>query len=176
MPSQEFETDPPEPEWFPPDKPPPMMDDSETIFGEKLPTARPMRTVIDGTGDIRPMTGVLQPPVAPPVGVLLDPNIALERAMMSMVEVSRRKREDYASSDDEFSNFRATARFAGFEAPWMSALLNVQQKLERIRSLRENGRIDAPNIETVEDTLMDGAVYAMLAYAMFLQDKENDGS
>jgi len=96
--------------------------------------------------------------------------------MIGMVEVSRRKREDYASSDDEFSNFRTTARFAGFESPWMSALLNVQQKLERIRSLRENGRIDAPNFETVEDTLMDGAVYAMLAYAMFLQDKDTQGS
>lgn len=104
--------------------------------------------------------------------VYLDPQYALERALMGMVEVSRRKRADYAVDGDEFSNFRAPAEFAGFEAAWMSALFTVVQKLERIRALRANGRLDDPQNEAVSDTLLDIAVYAVLAHAMHLEDQQ----
>lgn len=153
MPSQEFELDPPMPgdaPWFPADK--------------------PLTTVVDGTGDIRPMTGVVQPPVAPPVGVLLDPSIAFERALGEMALTARSKRGDYALSDDEFSNFRAPADLAGIPA-WLMGLLEVQWKLERIKSLRANGKMDNPQNESVEDTIKDAAVFGALAYAMWLEEK-----
>ena len=170
MPSKEYEIDPPmdpDPSW-----PPAMKPDKPS--GPSGPQGPALTTVVDGTGDIRPMTGVLTPPITsgpsgPPV--ILDPRWAVENAMMSMVEVSRRKRADYATDGDEFSNFRGTAAFAGFESPALSALFNVQQKLERIRALRANGRLAEVANESVDDTFLDIAVYAVLAHAMWLEEK-----
>lgn len=109
-----------------------------------------------------------------PPAVVLDPGFALERAMIEMVEVSRRKRADYATDGDEFSNFRGPAHFAGFEHPAMAGLFNVAQKLERIRALRANGRMDDVANEAVADTFLDIAVYAVLAHAMWLETTQND--
>ncbi len=125
----------------------------------------------DGTPEtVEAITGVVSPPSSPP-GVYLDPKWAVERAMISMVAVSRRKRADYATDGDEFSNFRGTAEFAGFESPAMSALFNVAQKLERIRALRANGRFAEVANESVDDTFLDIAVYAVLAHAMWIEDQ-----
>ncbi len=118
-----------------------------------------------------PLLGVV--PLEPAV-VILDPSIALERAMIGMVEVSRRKRADYATDGDEFSNFRGSAHFAGFEHPALSALFNVAQKLERIRSLRANGRMEDVANESLDDTFLDIAVYGVLGFAMWLETTEND--
>jgi len=117
-----------------------------------------------------PLVGVVTPP-----RVILNPQYALERAMIEMVEVSRRKRADYATDGDEFSNFRGSAHFAGFEHPSMSALFNVAQKLERIRALRANGRMDDVANEAVADTFLDIAVYAVLAHAMWLETMNDRG-
>ena len=169
MPSNEYEIDPPmdpDPSW-----PPAMKPDKPS--GPSGPQGPALTTVVDGTGDIRPMTGVLTPPITsgpsgPPV--ILDPRWAVENAMMSMVEVSRRKRADYATDGDEFSNFRMTAQFANFEAAWVSATFNVQQKMARIQALRANGRVDTPENEAIYETILDLAVYAVLALAMYGED------
>ncbi len=121
-----------------------------------------------------PLTGVVPPPADEPSPLVLDPHFALERALIDMIEVSRRKRADYATDDDEFSNLRGTAHFAGFEGAFMTALVQVQQKLERIRSLRANGRLSEPMNEAVADTLRDIAVWGTLALAVYLQDAETE--
>ena len=118
------------------------------------------------TIDMDPLVGVVQPPEP----MVLDPRFAFERALITMVEVSRRKRADYATDEDEFSNFRGTAEFAGFESPALSALFNVAQKLERIRALRANGRLAEAANEAVDDTFLDIAVYGVLAHAMWLEE------
>lgn len=123
---------------------------------------------IQGGGSIAPMTGVLQPPDK---RVWLDPDDPFDRALIPIVETSHRKRADYATDGSPFDNFRITAEFAGFESGWVSALFNVQQKLARVQALRANGRTDNPQNETVEDTLLDTAVYGLLAYAIWLEEK-----
>jgi hypothetical protein len=55
--------------------------------------------------------------------------------------------------------------FEGF-GPADAALFNVTQKLARLKSLRQNGRMDDPQNEAVADTYLDLAVYAVLAFAM----------
>lgn len=99
----------------------------------------------------------------------LDPNDPFEAALIPMVETNRRKRADYAADGDPFSNFRITSGFAGFENAWLSALFNCQQKLARITALRKNGRLAEPKNEAVEDTLLDNAVYGVIALAIYRQ-------
>lgn len=99
--------------------------------------------------------------------VILDEDDPFESALADLVMTNRSKRRDYAHDGDPFSNFKATAEFAGFEVPWMSALFNCSQKLARISSLRSNGRLEDTSHEGVQDTLLDNAVYAIIAYSMF---------
>jgi hypothetical protein len=101
--------------------------------------------------------------------IVLDKDDPVEAVLIPIIETNRRKRADYALDGDIFSNFTGTARFAGFEAPWLSALFNCSQKLERISSLRANGRLNDPRNEAVEDTLLDNAVYAIIALAIYKQ-------
>ena len=95
----------------------------------------------------------------------LDPGDPFEAAIIDMVETYRRKRADYASDTDQWSNFKDMARVAGCP-PWMAALVMCQQKLSRVIALRDNGRLDDPRNESVSDTVEDNAVYAVIALAI----------
>ncbi len=105
--------------------------------------------------------------------VSLDPDDAFERAVAVMVGLVRKKRADYALDQDSFSNFRDTADFIGIPGftPVDSALFNVCQKLARLRSLRINGRMHAPQNEAVVDTYVDLASYACLTMAIALESQ-----
>lgn len=102
--------------------------------------------------------------------MILDENDPVERALLKIAALNRKKRADYAHDDDIFSNFAATAEFAGFEVKWMSALFNCQQKLSRIASLRANGRLTETANESVMDSLLDNAVYAVIALGIAEDD------
>lgn len=102
--------------------------------------------------------------------ITIDPSSSdpFERVIAEIVSVNRLKRKDYAIDGDPFSNFHDTARAMGIEgfSAIDSADLNVRQKDARIRSLRMNGRTQSPSNETVADTYLDRAVYAIIAYAI----------
>jgi hypothetical protein len=108
---------------------------------------------------------------ADPVPVLLDWNDPFDRALIPIVQVSHRKRADYATDGKPFDNFRITAEWAGFEADWLAALFNVAQKMARIQALRANGRADDPANEAMYDTVLDLATYSILALAMYEQHR-----
>lgn len=94
---------------------------------------------------------------------LKDP---FEKAVFELVEMNRRKRKDYATDGDPFSNFIDTSGHFGL-AVWESAEFNLVQKLARLRSLRANGRMEEPENESVLDTYLDAAVYAVIMYALY---------
>jgi hypothetical protein len=100
----------------------------------------------------------------------LDPNDPFDAALIPLVEMNRRKRSDYATDGDPFTNFDTTAHFLGVPR-WMAASVNVVQKLARIQALWANGRMDDPKNEAVGDTVLDAAVYGIIAYAIYLQDQ-----
>lgn len=102
--------------------------------------------------------------------VVLDESDPFEKVLINIVETNRRKRADYAADGTPFSNFEETAGWAHFEAPWLSALFNVQQKMSRLKSLRGNGRLADPANEAVTDTLLDLAVYSIIAYAIYYDE------
>lgn len=109
---------------------------------------------------------------APSSGPVLDPTDPFESALLDIVRMNRRKRADYAADTDVFSNFRFTAPFTRGGPEW-SAVFNVAQKLARLLSLAENGRLEAPENEAVEDTFLDLAVYAVIALAIYRQTKDD---
>lgn len=100
--------------------------------------------------------------------ITLNPNDVFERVLIDMVKVSRKKRADYASDNDPLSNFKGSADALGLTGfgPVEAALFNVLQKIERLKALRSNGRMGQTQNESVTDTYLDLAVYAVLTYAL----------
>ena len=107
----------------------------------------------------------------PPDSVLLNKFDPFERVLIDIVETNRRKRKDYAADGDPFSNFTLTSELLGLDGfdAVESALFNVCQKLARLKALRMNGRMDNPENESVLDSYLDLAVYAVITYAIYRQ-------
>lgn len=101
----------------------------------------------------------------------LDPKDPFECVLIDIVDTNRRKRKDYAADGDPFSNFTLTSELLGLDGfdAVESALFNVCQKLARLKALRMNGRMDNPENESVADTYLDLAVYAVITYAIYRQ-------
>lgn len=108
-------------------------------------------------------------PSTEPAQITLNREDEIERVVFDIVAMNRRKRRDYALDTDPLSNFMQTADAMGLEGftPVEAAEFNVVQKEVRLRALRANGRMDDPANESVEDTLLDRAVYAVLVLALW---------
>lgn len=79
----------------------------------------------------------------------------------SMFETYKKKNADYGSSfDDLFDEFGMT-----------SALLRMKDKYNRLKSITEKGEIQVKD-ESVEDTLLDLANYAVLTVIRLRRDKQ----
>lgn len=105
--------------------------------------------------------------------ITLDPSDPFDAALIPIVLTNRAKRKDYAKDGDPFSNFRDTSALMGLDAftPVEASLFNVTQKLARLKSLRQNGRMNETANEAVGDTYLDLAVYGVITYAIFLESK-----
>jgi len=95
---------------------------------------------------------------------LKDP---FDNAIFQIIKTAERKRADYASKAAPFSNFEFTASYFGLRI-YQSADFNELQKLARLRELNQPGM--EPINEPVMDSYLDKAVFAVLAYAMYLQE------
>lgn len=111
---------------------------------------------------------------APGSPITLDPNDPFDAALIPIVETNRRKRADYAKDGDPFSNFKTTSTMLGVDGfgPAEGAYFNVLQKVARLQSLRANGRMHDTRNESVNDTYLDLAVYAIILYAIVLQGSD----
>ena len=76
-----------------------------------------------------------------------------------------RKQADYGSDDDPFANIRASELF-GMPA-WLGAIIRASDKISRIQAFSRKGKLAN---EIVEDSLLDLAVYAVIALAMYRED------
>lgn len=105
--------------------------------------------------------------------VTLDPNDPFDAALIPIVLTNRKKRADYAKDGDPFSNFRDTSFMLGLDGfgAAESAFFNVLQKVARLKSLRQNGRMDDVQNEAVEYTYLDLAVYGVILYGIVIQKK-----
>ena len=102
--------------------------------------------------------------------IILDTSNPFERVLFNMVEMHRRKAQDYAVPGDTLKNFREVV--AAVNLPGYTVLEDINtmviRKTSRINNLR--GR-PAAN-ESVYDSYLDRAVYAVLAVVALEENTE----
>ncbi len=80
------------------------------------------------------------------------------------------KSQDYGSKTDSLANVRASQDFG--IPPWIGALIRQNDKLTRIKnSIAGNNLV----FESVEDSLLDSAVYAIIACVLY-KEEQNETS
>lgn len=92
-----------------------------------------------------------------------------ERVIEELKALHNRKRQDYGTDQDPFANIRASAAW-GVPA-WMGALIRATDKLYRLQAYARRGALAN---ETVEDSLRDLAVYAIIG--LMLWEEEQHGT
>lgn len=124
---------------------------------------------VDDAGDMnglpyRHLDVVSKAAAAP--SIELDPADPFDAVLIDIVRTNRAKRADYVSDDSStiFENFLRSDDQVGLERG-DSIEVMIATKQSRLRALRKNGR--TPNNEAEEDTLLDRAVYSILALALF---------
>ena len=83
-----------------------------------------------------------------------------------MRELHVRKAADYGRDVDPLANVRAAIEF-GIPA-WLGVMVRANDKMHRIKSLAVNGSLKN---ESVEDSLMDLAAYALIALVLYREQK-----
>jgi len=87
-----------------------------------------------------------------------------DRVVEEIIGLNRRKRADYTGNQDPWENFKDSSRQVG-QAPGLSVEVLIGTKQSRLRQLLQPGR--EPNNESIRDTFLDRAVYAIIALAMY---------
>jgi hypothetical protein len=96
--------------------------------------------------------------------IVLNLDDPFERVVYDMVKMKRRKRADYAGDGNPFQNF-IDSSYQINATPGVSCEVLIGTKQSRLRNLLGTDR-DVQN-ESVEDTILDRAVYSTLALAMY---------
>ena len=93
--------------------------------------------------------------------------------LQELDDMQTRKGKDYGTEDDPLANVRASEDF-GVPA-WLGCVMRANDKMRRIqtagRQQLTTGQIQLAN-ESVEDSLLDLAVYAIHALRLFREDAE----
>jgi hypothetical protein len=76
------------------------------------------------------------------------------------------KQADYGRSNDPFANVRASEEWG--VSPWIGALIRATDKVRRLQTFANKGELIN---EGVEDSLMDLAVYALIALVLFREEQ-----
>jgi hypothetical protein len=87
------------------------------------------------------------------------------RVLEEIKALHDRKQADYGTDEDPFANVRASERFG--IRPWVGALVRLNDKITRLQTFIRKGRLMN---ESVEDSLMDIAVYAIIALVLYRED------
>lgn len=82
-----------------------------------------------------------------------------EEVLFQLYELHAKKRADYSQSDNAYSNFEASARYAGISVEQAFDNL-IGTKIARLRNLKESGKL--PNNESIDDTEFDLANYILV--------------
>lgn len=95
--------------------------------------------------------------------------VPVQQALARIAEIFGKKNADYATEESWRSNFEDVARQLDIsDRDACETLIAVKQA--RLRALRTNGRL--PANESVDDTVLDRAVYGVISLAMLIEDGE----
>lgn len=78
-----------------------------------------------------------------------------------------KKATDYGSDADPFANVRASEEF-GID-PWLGAILRANDKVTRLKTYAHKGSLAN---ESVEDSLIDLASYAVIGLVLFREGRK----
>jgi len=89
-----------------------------------------------------------------------------------MADLHSRKNHDYAGDKDPLKNLRASERIG--LTPFQGVLVRLQDKWSRLEQFVQSGELLVKD-EKVEDTLIDNAIYSLLAIILLKEEKRNGG-
>lgn len=89
---------------------------------------------------------------------------AFHTALKEMAELHDKKNLDYGSDKDPFANVRASEEF-GIPA-WLGAIVRANDKMSRLKTFANKRQLAN---ESVEDSLLDLANYAVIALVLYRQ-------
>lgn len=79
-----------------------------------------------------------------------------------MAALHDRKQSDYSAAADPFANVRASQEWG--IPPWIGALVRLNDKVTRLKSFARRGSLAN---ESAEDSMLDIAVYALIALILY---------
>ena len=77
-----------------------------------------------------------------------------------------RKQKDYGTDEDPFANVRASESF-GIPG-WLGCLIRANDKMRRLMAYAIKGKLAN---ESVEDSMLDAAVYFLIALLLFRESR-----
>lgn len=98
-------------------------------------------------------------PLMPPTAAYID---RFDEILAEMSKLHTKKGADYGSATDPYANVRASGEFG--VAPWIGALIRLNDKITRLKSFIRNGRVEN---ESVVDSIKDVAVYAVIMRILY---------
>jgi hypothetical protein len=96
----------------------------------------------------------------------MDGNTDFLGVLEEVRELHKYKSEDYGSDEDCFSNIRSAQDFG--ISPWLGAMLRANDKVSRLKTFARRGTLKC---ESVEDSLIDLANYAIIALIFYRQEQ-----
>ena len=92
-----------------------------------------------------------------------------ENVLQEMKELHDKKRSDYCRKEDPFANVRASEDF-GVEG-WVGAMIRANDKMRRLQAAAKGSTL---RNEGVEDSLIDMAIYSVIALTMYREGQRRD--
>jgi hypothetical protein len=77
------------------------------------------------------------------------------------------KQNDYGTDHDPFANVRASQDFG--VAPWIGALVRLNDKVTRLKHFAAKGSLAN---ESAEDSMLDVAVYSLIALVLYREQAD----
>jgi hypothetical protein len=93
------------------------------------------------------------------------------KLLEQMADLHSRKNHDYAGESDPLKNLRACERLN--LKPFLGVLVRLQDKWSRLEEFVNSGQLMVKN-ESVIDTLMDNAVYSLLAIILYQEQQKGE--
>lgn len=94
-----------------------------------------------------------------------------ETLLTKMLTLHKQKDQDYSGPNQRYANIRVSEEF-GIPA-WKGALVRLSDKYQRIKQFAASNELCVKD-ESVEDTLLDLANYALITLILFKEGKPNE--
>ena len=93
---------------------------------------------------------------------------SFETIVGEMIRLHDRKQKDYGSKKDPFKNVRSSESFG--VPGWLGAVIRANDKMTRLKTFALTGSLAN---ESVEDSLIDLANYAVIALVLYREEKQD---